>query len=297
MDVFSAQLSNALLGKNSDKPVIEIHFPASQFLFEKETIFSITGADFSPEVNDKKVQIGQPVAVNKNDVLKFSKSVNGARCYLSVLHDMKLEKWLNSYSTNFKAAAGGWHGRSLQKEDRLEFENEISCKRLLSGKDFYLLPWRANTKNKTGNEIRFVRGNEWAWLNEDCKNIFSRTEFQISKNSDRMGYRMSGEKLKLKENKQLVSSPVTFGTIQLLPDGQLIILMADHQTTGGYPRIGNVISVDNGLLAQKSPGDKIFFAEVENNIAEQELFEQQKYLQQLQTACKFKIENLLNATL
>ncbi len=210
---------------------------------------------------------------------------------------MKLEKWLNSYSTNFKAAAGGWHGRSLQKEDRLEFENEISCKRLLSGKDFYLLPWRANTKNKTGNEIRFVRGNEWAWLNEDCKNIFSRTEFQISKNSDRMGYRMSGEKLKLKENKQLVSSPVTFGTIQLLPDGQLIILMADHQTTGGYPRIGNVISVDNGLLAQKSPGDKIFFAEVENNIAEQELFEQQKYLQQLQTACKFKIENLLNATL
>ena len=112
-----------------------------------------------------------------------------------------------------------------------------------------------------------------------------------------MGYRMEGNKLKTKENNALISSAVTFGTIQILPDGQLIVLMADHQTTGGYPRIGHVINTDLNLLAQKKPGDEINFYEVEHNIAEQEIIEQHNYLQQLQTTCKFKMEKLLNVTL
>jgi antagonist of KipI len=297
MDLFSAQLSNSLLGKNLDSPVIEIHFPASQILFEKETIICITGANFSPEINHQKIPIVQPVVINKKSVLQFKNTEAGARCYLSVLHEIALDKWLNSYSTNLKAAAGGWHGRSLQKGDALNFKNIINCEHLVTNKDFSLLQWRANLKNKNATEIRFIPGNEWDWLSEDAKNIFQEGNYQVSNNSDRMGYRLRGKELKLKENKQLVSSAVTFGTIQLLPDGQLIVLMADHQTTGGYPRPGHVISVDLPLLAQKKPGDKIIFCVVEKHIAEQELIEQQKYLQQLQTACKFKIENLLNVTL
>ena len=112
-----------------------------------------------------------------------------------------------------------------------------------------------------------------------------------------MGFRLNGDDLKAKENTSMLSSPVTFGTIQLLPDGQLIILMADHQTTGGYPRIGHVISVDLPLLAQKKPGDEIIFVEAEHDFAEQQFILQQNYLQHLQTASKFKIENLLNVTL
>ena len=297
MDLFSAQLNNSLLGKNLDSPVIEIHFPASQILFERETIICITGANFSPGINHQNIPLDQPVAINKNSVLQFKKMETGAWCYLSVLHEIELDKWLNSYSTNLKAAAGGWHGRPLQKGDTLNFKNIFSCEHLVRNKDFSLLPWRANRKNKNGTEIRFIPGNEWDWLSEEAKNTFQEGNFQISNKSDRMGYRLTGKELKLKENKQLVSSAVTFGTIQLLPDGQLIVLMADHQTTGGYPRAGHVISVDLPLMSQKKPGDKIILCAVERYIAEQELIEQQNYLQQLQTTCKFKMENLLNVTL
>lgn len=104
-----------------------------------------------------------------------------------------------------------------------------------------------------------------------------------------MGYRLKGTGLQAKDDTQLISSSVAFGTIQLLPGGQLIVLMADHQTTGGYPRIGTVISVDLPILAQKKPGDEIVFVEVEQKFAEQQLVEQQKHLHHLQTTCKFKI--------
>ena len=105
-----------------------------------------------------------------------------------------------------------------------------------------------------------------------------------------MGYRLRGTSLQAKENKQLVSSAVTFGTIQLLPDGQLIILMADHQTTGGYPRAGHVIAADLPSLAQCNAGDEITFTEVEVAIAEKEYIKQQRDLLHVQTAAKFKME-------
>ena len=110
-----------------------------------------------------------------------------------------------------------------------------------------------------------------------------------------MGYRLLGNAVRLKEDRQLISSGVTFGTIQLLPDGQLIVLMADHQTTGGYPRAGHVISADLPVLAQCNPGDKIKFREAEIAVAEQALIRQQRDLLHMQTASKFKIENVLHA--
>jgi antagonist of KipI len=105
-----------------------------------------------------------------------------------------------------------------------------------------------------------------------------------------MGYRLHGNALNVKEDKQLISSGVTFGTMQLLPDGQLIVLMADHQTTGGYPRIGHVISADLPALAQCNPGDEIKFTEVEIVAAEELFIKQQRNLLQMQTASKFKME-------
>ncbi|MDQ6756423.1 MAG: KipI antagonist, partial [Bacteroidota bacterium] len=141
MDIFSAQLSNCLLGKDINAPVIEMHFPAAQILFEEETIICITGANFSPAINKNKIPVGQPIAINKNCILQFEKMVTGARCYLSILQNLKLDKWLNSYSTNIKAEAGGWNGRKLKKGDRINFKNNIECSGLLSNKDFILLPW------------------------------------------------------------------------------------------------------------------------------------------------------------
>ena len=296
MDRYSAQLANALLGKDFNSPVIEIHFPAPVILFQTETIICITGADFTPAINNKKIPVNQPVAVNKNTRLQFEKRKNGARCYLAILQHLDIEKWLNSYSTNLIAGAGGFKGRQLKKGDVLNFKNNFELKYLAAEKDHTLLPWTIETFSSK-KEIRFIKGNEWECLTDDAIKIFAESNYPISNNSNRMGYRLQGNALKVKEEMQLISSGVTFGTMQLLPDGQLIVLMADHQTTGGYPRIGHVISADLPLLAQCNPGDEIKFLAVEAAIAEQEFIQQQRDLQQIQTASGFKIEKLLNVTL
>lgn len=295
MDRYSAQLANALLGKDLNSPVIEMHFPAAKILFEKETIICITGADYSPTINKKKIPVGQPLAVNKNSEIHFDKKLSGARSYLSVLHDLTLDKWLNSYSTNLVAASGGFKGRSLKKGDILNFKNNLEYKYLPEEKNFALLPWKATESIPLKKEMRFLRGNEWDWLTDDAMNIFTEDNFRITANSNRMGYRLKGNTLYVKEEKQLISSGVTFGTIQLLPDGQLIVLMADHQTTGGYPRVGYVISADLPLLAQCNSADEIKFSAVKHEVAEQELIKQQRNLLNIQTASKFKIENIVNA--
>ena len=295
MDRYSAQLANALLGKDLNSSVIEMHFPAAKIMFEKETIICITGADFSPTINKKKIPVGQPLAVNKNTELNFDKKLSGARSYLSLLHDFNLDKWLNSYSTNLVAGAGGYKGRALKKGDVLNLKNNFEYKYLPEEKYYALLPWKATESISLKKEIRFLRGNEWDWLTDDAMNIFTEDNFQITANSNRMGYRLKGNILYVKEEKQLISSGVTFGTIQLLPDGHLIVLMADHQTTGGYPRVGHVISADLPLLAQCNSADEIKFSEVENKVAEQELIKQQRNLLHIQTASKFKIEIIENA--
>lgn len=295
MDKFSAQLGNALLGKDLNSPVIEMHFPAPKILFEQQTIICITGADFSPVIGPQKIPLSQPVIVNKNSLLQFEKLINGSRCYLSILHYVEANKWLNSYSTNLKAEAGGFCGRLLKKGDVIHFKNDIGFTGFADNESLTVLSCGVQQKLFQKNTIRFIKGSEWNLLSDESCKAFEKDSFAITNTSDRMGYRLFGQQLKVKETLSMVSSAVTFGTIQLLPDGQLIVLMADHQTTGGYPRIGNVITADLHLLAQKKAGEQIIFSSVEINIAEEEFIRQQKYLQQLQSASKFKLEKFLHA--
>lgn len=293
MDCFSAQLSNALLGKDLKSAVMELHFPASEILFQKENIICIAGADFSPTINDQSIPLHHPVAVNKNSVLKFQQLHAGARCYVSFLNDLKIAKWLNSYSTNVKAAAGGFRGRALLKDDEVEFENEISVSKFFYGKEFIILPWKAQDVVDTRKEIEFIIGSEWFCLTKEAQQNFQEHWFQITNEADRMGFRFSGQKLETQNDEQLVSSAVSFGTIQLLPNGQFIILMADHQTTGGYPKIAHVISAHLPILSQKKPNDVIRFQITSLEEAQKKIINQKKYLHQLQIACKFRMEELI----
>lgn len=297
MDRFSMQLANALLGKELDAPVIEIHFPASQFLFEKETIICVTGADFHPTINDEPIPSHHPVVVNKNSILKFEKLQTGARCYLAWYNRLQLHKWMDSYSTNLKANAGGINGGGLMKNDRITFYDELNFSKLIGEKDFVVLPWKASDVVDPRNEIEFIIGSEWHWLTADAQELFVEQWFQITNEADRMGFQLAAQVLRAKHYDQLVSSAVCFGTVQLLPNGQLIILMADHQTAGGYPRIAHVISAHLPILAQKKPNDVVRFKMTSLEEAEKKLLTQKKYLQQLQIACKFRMEEFLNAHL
>ena len=297
MDSYAMQVANILVGNCAGEAVMEIHFPGPQILFEQNALISIAGADFSPTINDEPIPLCQPVIVRKNTLLQFSKHNAGARSYLAVNGGFDVCKWLNSASTNLKAAVGGWQGRRLEKNDALQFKDStIYFSGLLNDSDnMKCFPWRANVTNtySSSNEIFIIEGNEWQQLNEDAQQAFTKNNFIIHHLSDRMGYQLKGIELPLKEKTELVSSAVGFGTLQLLPNGQLIILMADHQTTGGYPRMGHVITAHLPKLAQAMPGDAIQFKFVDVDTAWQLLFSQQRELQILKRACTDHLNQLV----
>jgi antagonist of KipI len=290
MDRYAAEVANLLVGNCTSEAVLEIHFPGPQILFEQNTLIAITGGDFLPTVNDEAIPRWQPIVVRKNTVLHFPSLVQGSRCYISVHGGYCMEKWLGSYSTNLKAGVGGWHGQPLKKGDELPFrENTIYFAGLLKeDSNFEVLPWRVNTEKiyRYPHEIGFIPGHEWNILSPASKSSFMECNFLIHPSSDRMGYQLKGPSISMVKNKELVSSAVSFGTVQLLPDNQLIVLMADHQTTGGYPRIAHVISAHLPKLAQLRPSDTIQFKLMDHAAAEELQLWQQKELHILRRACQ-----------
>ena len=300
MDKWAAQAANILVGNDIKKAVIEIHFPASDFFFEKPVLISVCGADFSPYLNGEKIPCWQPILVNRFSILQFYGIKKGARAYLAIHGGFDVPAWLNSYSTNLKANIGGQKGRALQKEDEVAIHSlSPELLSLLGKKEFIILPWKANTTwiDNERTEILMLPGNEWDRLGNLSKENFLHQPFTISHQSDRMGYRLKSEPLITTNNEEVVSSAVSFGTVQLLPEGQLILLMADHQTTGGYPRLAHVISAHHSKLAQMKARDKIYFKLSNLETAENLLMKQQQHLLQLQNACTFKLAELLKTTL
>ncbi|HJW17795.1 MAG TPA: biotin-dependent carboxyltransferase family protein [Flavisolibacter sp.] len=295
MDRFSAQLGNALLGKDLRSPVIEMHFPAAQVEFTSPTIICLTGADFAPTIDGVEIPMHHPIMVGPNAFLKCNRMVTGARCYLSVWHDLELKQWLNSYSTNLRASVGGIEGRNLAKDDIIPLiKREESLAALLQAKDCIVMPWKSQEIVSNRNNIQFIIGSEWQWMSSEARETFLTSWFQVTIDADRVGYKLAGPRLESCNHTELISAPVSFGTVQWLPDGQLIILMADHQTTGGYPRVAQVISAHLPILAQKKANDVIQFELTDLAIAETKKIKQQKYLQQLQLASKLRIEEYLS---
>jgi antagonist of KipI len=298
MDKYALQVTNMLVGNDPAEAGIEMHFPAAVFLFSSPALFALGGADFAASINGEPVPLNQPLLVGKNDLLQFHKPVQGARVYLSVSGGFKIEPWLGSRSTHLKAGAGGFAGRKLHKDDELQMRNppDLSRHPVINPNDFKILHWHANPRwQEDVKEIFVLPGHEWDWLSTGGKESFEMTSFVLTQHADRMGYRMNNIPLPAIRQGELVSSAVDFGTIQLLPDGKLIILMADHQTAGGYPRIGQVITAHHSRLAQMRPADKIHFRITDQITAENLLFRQKQHLSQLQNACKFRLEEFLNA--
>jgi antagonist of KipI len=175
----------------------------------------------------------------------------------------------------------------LLKNDTLQFNNRED----LEIDTLTHLPWRASMAEfYTDNQIDFMVGAEYALLEKISQTSMVTNQFKVSNQSNRMGYRLEGQALLLSSKKECLSSAVSFGTIQLLPNAQMIVLMADHQTTGGYPRIGHVASSSLPTLAQVSAGESISFELVTQDEAEAIFLQQQQNLQQLQNACNFRLQ-------
>lgn len=291
MDLTAMKLANMLVGNPVSEAVIELCLPVSTFLFTSPALIALSGADFGASIHGKAIPINHLVRVPEGAELKFVRAKKGAYGYLAIHGGFAINTWLESKSTNQKAMIGGYEGRRLQKNDVLEVNKQFT-----SVKDVRIFPWSINVSDfyLPGNSIRCLAGPEFEWLTKSAKKIFREGQFSISNQSDRMGFRLHGKILTQSDKRELVSTAVVFGTVQLLPNGQLIVLTADHQTTGGYPRIANVLSADRSTLVQCKTNEKICFEIVSQEKAEALLRQQQQVLRRLEFACRYKINEVIH---
>ncbi|RAS97617.1 KipI antagonist, partial [Bacillus cereus] len=219
----------------------------------------------------------------EGSMLCFGKVNSGCRTYVTFAGGIHIDRIMGSKSTYIRAAIGGIEGRMLKKGDYFQIGERsemANCFIQDLQKDEHIkTKWAINSnvrpKYKRNPKLRVITDFEYDQFTEESIQAFFTKEYKVSNYADRMGYRVEGEVLNRAVEKEILSSPVTFGTIQIPNGGQPIILMADRQTTGGYPRMGNIISVDLPLLAQLKPGDYVSFEKITLEEAEQLYIEQE----------------------
>lgn len=285
MDQTAARLLNILLGNDDKAPVIEAHFPAPDIVFESDCVVAVGGAEFGAELDGEAIDNWHLFLAEKDSTLRFTNKVAGNRCYVAVRGGFKVDEWLGSSSTNLAAAIGGHDGRKLETGDRIcfasyDFDDRFLGRRIAPSLRPMYRPFPT---------VRVIPGAEFQLLDARGLDLLEFQDFTISNNSNRMGFRLAGKPIKLDREIELVSSAVSFGTIQLLPDGQLIVLMADHQTTGGYPRLAHVITRDLPLIGQLGANDKVAFHLVDIAHAEELALEFEREVNFLRVAGEYRL--------
>lgn len=290
MDYYASRIANALVGNGADAAVVEMHFPAPHILFHRDAVVSITGAEMVPTLQGYEVPLWKPLIVKAGNLLTFQRRNKGARCYLAIRGGIAVAPWLGSRSTNLKINAGGFQGRALQKGDVIPVYDDTFPK-IITGA-LKVLPWGVNHTSvyRHSGEIFFTPGHEWDWLSETSRHDVLTQSFRIKSSSDRMAYHVSHSGLTFQKQQELLSSAVCAGTIQALPGGDLLILMADHQTTGGYPRIGHVATAHLPRLAQLNASEAFRFKKISVEESEKILLSLGSDLRNIQAACCKKLE-------
>lgn len=247
MDPFALRVANLLVGNPENTAALEFTLRGPEVEFSAETLIAVGGGDFDA------VPRWQPTTVPAGSRLDFGPARSGCRGYLAIAGGFDIRSVLGSRSTYLRAGLGGHEGRALRDGDVLPAPGIV---RSILGRwhiDDRILPAYGSSPT-----VRVVPGAQ----GEEFDPAFLNGSFSVSAKSDRMGVRLSGPVLQRKVTADLVSATVLPGTVQVPPDGQPIILMADAQTIGGYPQIAHVVSVDLPLVAQLRPGDTVRFDEV-----------------------------------
>lgn len=268
MDLVSHRIANRVLGNSAEEASLEITLLGPSFRFELDAVVAWCGADMSVTLDGVPVLKATATAVPAGGTLTFGRRVSGLRTYLALRGGFVLDRVLGSCSTHTRAGLGGYKGRPLRKGDQLQFNSLAEPDAGHAG-----LPKRAAADSISVNAwleaqpsadapIRLMPGREWSQFSDDARRALFDTSWRIGAQSERMGYRLEGPALLRTTRTDVLSEAVSFGAMQVPPDGQPIVLMADRQTTGGYPKIAQVASVDLPRLAQRAPGESVRFEPV-----------------------------------
>jgi len=289
MDMLSARLANIAIGNNENAAVVEFTYANAEFKAETDLLISYAGDGAVLSLTIGDIPGERPVFVPAGNIIKLNNNSAGSRTYLSVAGGWDVPEVLGSRSTFLTASIGGLGGRQLHVGDVLNSQKEITSttKNILDdleGQSPNYTDWslaRQLWLPENRETIRVVKANEVDWFDEESVRGFFEKPYKLSLRSNRMGYHLEGPGIKRKINDELLSSTVTPGTIQVTGNGSMVLLMADCQTTGGYPRIAQVAAVDMPLCAQLKAGDDINFKEIARAEAEMLYIEREKQLQKL----------------
>jgi antagonist of KipI len=271
-DAISLRIGNRLVGNPEGAAALEMTLLGGAFRFDRAAVIAVTGADFGPSLDGVALPMWTSIEIREGQTVKFGPSRSGARAYLCVQGGIAVELFLGSASTHVLSGLGGIEGRALRKGDRVEVDaaNSLFRKRSLSAKALESLRPR--------KVIRVTDGPQSDWFAESLWKTLRGNAFRVSEQSNRMGIRLEGPPIRLDTSREMITEGVSLGTIQVTPSGQPIILFVEQQTTGGYPKIANVISADLHSLGQLRPRDEIRFERVEMNEARALLIQQEALL-------------------
>jgi len=269
MDEHSHRLANLLVRNAEDDATLELTLAGPRLEFTDSALIAICGGDFAPTIGGQEVPASRPVLVRAGSVLDLAVCRLGCRAYLAIAGGFDVPAVMGSKSTYLPAGIGGFKGRALRRGDELPVQRASAdlypaLHRALQSAEAFACPkWSVHANAALmahdHHRIRFIQGRHFGLFSESSRAQFVSAEFRIAANSDRMGYRLEGPTLALAQPGDILPEAVTFGSVQVPPDGKPIVLMANRQTTGGYPLIGEVASVDLPLLAQLPPGDTLRF--------------------------------------
>lgn len=291
MDHVSPRLANILVGNDEGEGLLEITMLGPEIEFLDEMVIAITGGDLQPMLNGQGMVMAKSLLVQKGDKLSFKGMKKGCRSYIAFSGGVDLPPLMGSKATYTRGGIGGYEGRSLKAGDILTIGNGREPLTSLVGREvqeeFY--------EYKNTIEVRVVLGPQEEAFTEKGIKTFLSNSYTVTNECDRMGYRLEGETIEHKDGGDIISDGIAMGAIQVPSHGKPIIMMADRQTTGGYTKIGNVITVDLPKVAQAKPGDKIVFKEVTLEEAHRLLRELEGRILAIKEECsRGKIKEVLN---
>jgi antagonist of KipI len=278
MDTFSLRIANLLAGNEQHEAGLEITLVGPDLKFLDDTIIAITGGNLDPKLDGESIPLWQATIAQQGSILTFGGIKDGARAYLSVAGGIDVKPVLGSRSTYTRAKIGGFQGRQLSTGDVLSSSSTPSR---IEGRFF---PKSSLPKYGHSHKVDVILGpQESAFTEQGIATLF-KSEYEITAQSDRIGYRLTGPTIQHKRGADIISDGIPFGAIQVTGDGLPIILMSDRGTTGGYTKIGTVISADIATIAQAAPGDIIQFNKTTVNSSLEKLMKEEDLIKTVASA-------------
>ena len=271
-DPLSLKIGNLIVGNKESASAIEMTIIGGEFQFDSECYIAISGSEFEASLDNNYITNQKAIDVKKGQILSFGQAKTGARAYLCIQGGIDVDNYLSSKSTHILSGIGGYLGQPISKGDILSFGiNKNSIKPII---------FRQLLDINT-SKIRIISGLQSNFFDDKAWSSFISNPFTVSNSSNRMGIRLDGNKILSNIESEIITEGVPLGAIQVPGSGDPIISFVEHQTTGGYPKIANVIIADIHKVGQLKPGDKFQFNLVSKEEAEELRLEQMSFIKNL----------------